>query len=79
MEHMRDVPARFIVYQSSDSDEAQPYTVIYPDGVVFLFDDGDSPKGIYLCRLMSFSPREEDLPVRSVRENLLKQILAKEA
>jgi hypothetical protein len=78
MEKMREVPSRFIVYQSVDSSEYEPYTVIYPDGAVFLFEDLPNPQGRYLCKFISFSPRKEDEMIKRVPDSILKQILMKE-
>jgi len=78
MEQMREVPARFIVYQSDDVSEYEPYTVVYPDGVVFIFSDEPEPQGRYLCKFISFSPRAEDTLVKSVPDSIYRQIMMKE-
>lgn len=72
------VPKRFIVYCNSDPDVADPYTVVYPDGAVFVFF-GHSPfHSRFLCHYNNFSKDENDEVIRSVPEVLMEAIINQE-
>jgi hypothetical protein len=72
------IPQRFIVYQSTDSDVADPYTVVYPDGAVFLFYAQPPHRARFLCRYNNFSKDEEDELIDLVPETVMEAIINQE-
>lgn len=72
------IPQRFIVYQSTDSDVVDPYTVVYPDGVVFLLDAQPPHRARFLCRYNNFSKDEEDELIDLVPETVMEAIINQE-
>lgn len=77
-EKMVTVPSRFIVYCNQDVQVADPYSVIFPDGQVFLFGDDGHQAPSYLCSLRNFKVDVKDEEVFSIPESLLIQILKHE-
>jgi hypothetical protein len=72
------IPQRFIVYQSMDSGVADPYTVVYPDGAVFVFYAQPPHRARFLCRYTNFSKDEEDELIDLVPESLMEAIINQE-
>lgn len=72
------IPQRFIVYQSTDSDVVDPYTVVYPDGAVFLLDAQPPHRARFLCRYNNFSKDEEDELIDLVPETVMEAIINQE-
>lgn len=72
------LPSRFIAYMSKDKDDAEPYTVVYPDGAVFLFEADDDPRCRFLCSFPNFSARKEDKLIKLVPKHILDKILMME-
>lgn len=72
------IPQRFIVYQSTDSDVVDPYTVVYPDGIVFLLDAQPPHRARFLCRYNNFSKDEEDELIDLVPETVMEAIINQE-
>ena len=75
---MISVPQRFIVYQNSDPYIIDSYTVVYPDGAVFLFDSQEPHLGRYLCSYNNFAKDKNDDLIDSVPESLLEAIINQE-
>jgi len=72
------IPQRFIVYQSTDPDVVDPYTVVYPDGIVFLLDAQPPHRARFLCRYNNFSKDEEDELIDLVPETVMEAIINQE-
>lgn len=75
---MISIPQRFIVYQNSDPDVVDSYTVVYPDGAVFLFDGHEPHRARFLCSYNNFSKDEDDDLINSIPESLLEAIINQE-
>jgi hypothetical protein len=75
---MISIPQRFIVYQNADPDVIDEFTVVYPDGAVFLFDSQEPHRPRFLCSYKHFTKDEEDVLINSVPESLLEAMINQE-
>jgi hypothetical protein len=78
-EKLISIPKRFIVYCNADPDVIDPYTVVYPDGAVFLFDNNTPHGSRYLCSFNNFSKDGEDELIEFIPESLLEAIIIQES
>lgn len=78
-EKLISIPKRFIVYCNTDPDLLDPYTVVYPDGAVFLFDNAAPHRSKYFCSYNHFSKDGEDELIEFIPESLLEAIIIQES
>lgn len=72
------IPQRFMVYHNVEPDIVDPYTVVYPDGVVFTFELQQPHKARYLCCFKNFSKDDADEPIELVPESVMESIITQE-
>lgn len=76
---MVDVPSKYIVYFNNDDSCYDAYSVVFPDGEVFLFEREPPHRARYLCKFRRFRPDPRDVEVFTLPLAIAAAIERKEA